>query len=157
MLLAEALADRGEAQKRLEQLRTRAAANARYQEGEEPSEDAAAMLAEADEVLNDLEELIRRINRTNSITELEPGLTLTDALARRDVLRLRRRLYADVADAAAGQGHAHFDFRQMRSELRYVAALEVAPLRQTADAVAKEHRELDGRIQQANWGVELIE
>jgi hypothetical protein len=42
-------------------------------------------------------ELIRRINRTNSVTELEPGLTLTDALARRDVLRLRRRLYAEVA------------------------------------------------------------
>lgn len=157
MRLAEALADRGETQKRLEQLRTRAAANARYQEGEEPSEDAAAMLAEADKVLDALEELIRRINRTNSVTELEPGLTLTDALARRDVLRLRRRLYADVADAAAGQGQGHYGFRQMRSELRYVSALEVAPLRQTADAVAKEHRELDGRIQQANWEVELVE
>lgn len=157
MRLAEALADRGDAQTRLEQLRTRARSNARFQEGEEPAESAGAIVAEADEVLVQLEELIRRINRTNSVTELEPGLTLTDTLARRDVLRLRRRLYAEVADAAAGQGGGHFDFRHMRSELRHVTALDVTSLRQTADAIAKEHRQLDGRIQQANWEVDLVE
>ena len=47
------------------------------------------------------EELIRRINRTNSSREIEPGVTITDAIARRDVLRLRRGLYAGLADAAA--------------------------------------------------------
>ncbi len=49
------------------------------------------------------------------------------------------------------------DFRHMRSELRHVTTLDVASLRQTADAIAKEHRELDGRIQQANWEVELVD
>lgn len=42
--LAEALALRATAVRRVEQLRARIVGNARYQEGEEPSEDAAALL-----------------------------------------------------------------------------------------------------------------
>jgi hypothetical protein len=55
----------------LEQLRARSQAAARYQEGEEPVENANALLAEAEEILVRLEELIRRINRTNSTHEIE--------------------------------------------------------------------------------------
>ena len=46
MKVAEALALRADATRRVEQLRTRIVANARYQEGEEPSEDARALLTE---------------------------------------------------------------------------------------------------------------
>src|SRR5262245_30135911 len=103
MKLAEALALRADAQKRFEQLRVRAQASARYQEGEEPAEDAAALLQEAADVLRELEDLIRRINRTNAMTSLDDGVTLTDAIARRDVLRLRHALLSSVADAASGK------------------------------------------------------
>lgn len=161
MKLAEALAERADAQKRLEQLRSRAQAAARYQEGEEPVEDANALLAEAEDILMRLEELIRRINRTNSSREIEPGVTITDAIARRDVLRLRRGLYAGLADAAAGQQARGewqaYPVRQMRSELRYLSAVDVPMLRRMADEAAKEHRELDTRVQQANWEVDLAE
>jgi hypothetical protein len=162
MKLAEALAERADAQKRLEQLRTRAQAAARYQEGEEPAEDATALLADADETLVRLEELIRRINRTNAAHEIEPGVTITDAIARRDVMRLRRALYAGLADAATGQQgrgewQAYAAVRQMRSELRYLSAIDVPALRRRADDAAKEYRELDTRIQQANWAVELAD
>lgn len=44
MKLAEALADRADASRRVEQLRSRVVANARYQEGEQPTEDAAELL-----------------------------------------------------------------------------------------------------------------
>jgi len=64
--LAEALALRADATRRIEQLRTRIVANARFQEGEEPAEDAQALLAEAGAVPDELEDLIRRINRTNA-------------------------------------------------------------------------------------------
>jgi hypothetical protein len=157
MRLAEALAERADAQKRLEQLKARACASARFQEGEEPSEDSLALLTEAEEVLGRLEELIRRINRTNASSELEPSLTITDAIARRDALRMRRRFVADVADAASGQGQGHFGMRQLRSELRQVTALDVASLRRRVDDLAREHRELDTRIQQTNWEVDLVE
>src|SRR5689334_9914085 len=100
MKLAEALALRADASRRAEQLRSRIAGSARYQEGESPAEDAAALLTEVGEVLDQLESLIRRINRTNAVTTVEGG-TLTDALARRDVLRLRHRIVSAAADAAA--------------------------------------------------------
>ena len=47
MKLAEALALRAETKRRIEQLRSRIVDNARYQEGETPAEDAAALLARA--------------------------------------------------------------------------------------------------------------
>ena len=87
MKLAEALANRSAAVKRFEQLRARAQSNSRYQEGEPPGEDAGELLSQADQVLDELQDLIRRINKTNGVAELEPGVTLTDAIAARDVLR----------------------------------------------------------------------
>ncbi|KAA0959931.1 DIP1984 family protein [Microbacterium sp. ANT_H45B] len=155
MKLAEALAARADLQRRIEQLRARITANARYQEGEEPAEDAVALLAEADAALVQLRDLIRRINATNAALDLGADGTMTDALAARDVLRLRHSLLADAAAAASGANDQFL--RQMRSELRQISALPVAELRSRADAVAQELRELDNRIQQANWLHELKE
>ncbi|MDF2509906.1 MAG: hypothetical protein K0Q52_3765, partial [Microbacterium sp.] len=149
MKLAEALTARADLQRRIEQLRARIVANARYQEGEEPAEDAAALIVEADAALTQLRDLIRRINATNARLVLGADGTMTDALAARDVLRLRHSVLTDAAAAASGSHDQYL--RQMRSELRQVSALPVAQLRSRADAVAQELRELDNRIQQANW------
>lgn len=61
MKLAEALALRADAMKRVEQRRARVQANARFQEGDEPTEDAATLLAEADGAFTELEDVIRRM------------------------------------------------------------------------------------------------
>lgn len=156
MKLGEALAERADAARRVEQLRTRIAASARYQEGETPAEDAARLLAEADEVLDGLQSLIRRINRTNATVVTGEDGTLTDALARRDVLRLRHAVLTGAADAAVGSDGRGLP-RQLRSELMMLPALPVAELRTRADALAREIRELDIRIQQVNWEVELLD
>ncbi|SOD63778.1 hypothetical protein SAMN06297387_112137 [Streptomyces zhaozhouensis] len=154
MKLAEALAERAEAARRVEQLRARVVSSARYQEGEAPAEDAAALLAEADGVLDTLETLVRRINRTNAAVEMGPEGTLTDALARRDTLRLRHAVVTAAADAAAGAGGRG---RQLRSELKMLSALPVAELRARADALAREIRETDVRIQRVNWEADLLD
>ncbi|MEV4915343.1 DIP1984 family protein [Streptomyces tirandamycinicus] len=154
--LAEALAERAEATRRVEQLRARIVGSARYQEGETPTEDAAGLLAEVDEVLSSLETLIRRINRTNATVEMGPDGALTDALARRDVLRLRHSVVTAAADAAAGTGERGYG-RQLRSELMMLSALSVAELRGQADALAREIRAVDVRIQRANWEVDLVD
>ena len=156
MKLAEALALRADATRRIEQLRTRIVANARFQEGEEPAEDAQALLAEAGAVLDELEDLIRRINRTNAATRIGPEGTITDALARRDVLRTRHSVVTAAADAAVGRSQAGMG-RQLRSELKMLAALPVALLRGQADDLARQIRELDVRIQQSNWEFDLME
>ncbi|HCS61343.1 MAG TPA: hypothetical protein DIW46_08110 [Microbacterium sp.] len=152
MKIAEALTARADLQRRIEQLRARITANARYQEGEEPAEDAAALLGQAEADLAELRTLIRRINATNSRIDLGADGTMTDALAARDVLRLQHSLLADAAAAASGTNSG---MRQMRSELRQIAALPVGELRAAADGVAQELRALDNRIQQANWTHDL--
>ena len=157
MLLAEALADRASKKRQLEQVAARAAAVARYQEGEEPAENANELLVKGRTLIGELRELIRRINRTNSATELEPGFTLTDALALRDGYAAQYKLVTTVADAGAGGGHGVVWARQLRSELQQVAAVEVAGLRAEADQIAEARRGLDVRIQQAGWATELLE
>ncbi|QFZ19921.1 DIP1984 family protein [Saccharothrix syringae] len=155
MKLGEALALRADVARRVEQLRARVAGNARYQEGETPAEDAVELLAQAVEACDELESLIRRINRTNASTPLGGG-TITDALAHRDALRLRHGLLTAAADAATGRNQ-HGVARQLRSELLYVSALPVARLRADADRLARDIREVDVAIQQANWQVDLLD
>lgn len=153
MKLAEALTQRADATRRVEQLRARIVGSARYQEGEVPSEDAARLLVETGEVLDSLESLIRRINRTNATVGMRGGGSLTDALARRDVLRLRHAVVTAAADAAAGRGGG----RQLRSELKMLSALPVAELRAQADLLAREIREVDVEIQRTNWEADLLD
>jgi hypothetical protein len=158
MKLAEALSLRANAVRRIEQLRVRVVGNARFQEGEEPAEDAAALLVEIDSALGDYESLIRRINRTNAASSAGVDGTLTDALGRRDALRLRYHVLSTAADAAAGAGANQYGYsRQLRSELKMLSALSVGDLRSQADQVAQELRELDVRIQKANWEIELLD
>ncbi|MEU0546896.1 DIP1984 family protein [Micromonospora sp. NPDC005979] len=154
MKLAEALAVRADAARRAEQLRARITASARFQEGENPAEDASALLVEVGETLDELESLIRRINRTNAATVVGGG-TLTDALARRDVLRLRHNVVTSAAAAAAGEGQR--GYRQLRSELKMIPALPVAELRRQADDLARQLREVDTLIQRTNWEVDLLD
>lgn len=156
MKLAEALALRADASRRVEQLRARIVGSARFQEGETPAEDAARLLAEVGEMLGELESLIRRINRTNASAMMGEDGTMTDGLARRDVLRLRHSVITAAADAAAGRDQRGM-VRQLRSELMMLPALPVADLRLQADQLARELRELDVRIQRTNWEVDLLD
>ncbi len=155
MLLGEALADRASKKKQLEQVEARASSVARFQEGEQPAENAGELLDQGRRLIGELRDLARRINRTNSATELDPGFTLTDALAQRDGYAAQYRLVTGIADAGAG-GRVGWA-RQLRSELQQVSAVRVADLRAEADQIAESRRRLDVRIQQAGWSTELLE
>lgn len=152
MRLAEALIIRADCQKRLEQLRTRLTRSAKVQEGEQPPEQPAELLEEVERTATQLESLIRRINRTNAETVLEGGGTLTDALAARDVMGLRRTIYADLAAAASVTQD-----RYSKSEVKFKSTVSVAEMQKRADTLARDFRELDARIQEANWLTELVE
>lgn len=150
MKLAEALARRAALQTRLSEIATRAAQHARVQEGERSEENPAGLLAEHDRLAAELASLISSINRANLTATLPDGTVLTDALARRDVLRLELQAYKNAADAASARAD-----RYSQSEIRYVSALDVAATRARADDLAQQWRELDVRIQEANWSNEI--
>lgn len=152
MKLGEALARRAELQNRLGQVRDRLRITALVQEGDKPPEDPGPLLAELDEIADELEQLIAAINRTNAMTRLPSGSTLTQALARRDVLGLRHSALNAVANATAQQ-----QARYSRSEIRLVRTFDVADVRKRVDLLAREQRELDAEIQAANWTVELAQ
>ena len=131
--------------------------SARYQEGEEPPEDAGERVSMASTVLDELEGLIRNVNRTNSSTVMADGRTLTDALAESDVLWLRYSVLKVSADAASGAQQQVGYMRATRSELKLMSDLDVRNLREQASDVARRVRELDARIQEVNWTTELQE
>jgi hypothetical protein len=150
MKLAEALVLRADVMKRLAQVRARLMRNAKVQEGDEPAERPEELLAEYERLAHQLRELIGAINRTNCAIVFDAG-TLTDALAIRDVLRLRQATYRDLAEEAT--------VTQMigtRSEVRFRPAVSVSDIQKAADALAQDLRRLDTRIQEANWTSDLI-
>ena len=152
MKLAEALILRADYQKRMNQLEFRLKRSARVQEGDQPAEDPQMLLAQLEQVADELERLIQNINRTNSASELAEGVTLTDALATRDLLRAKQEIYRDLAaEATVTFG------RVSRSEIKYQSTVDVAEIQKRADELAVAHRELDARIQEANWRLELVE
>jgi len=151
MKLAEALILRADCQKRFSQLKSRLLTNAKIQEGDKPAEKPQELIKELEGVAGELADLIKRINKTNSATIVANSKTLSDVLAERDVLALRRAAYNDLALSAA---IAHG--RLTRSEIKYVSTINVAETEKRADELAKEYRELDARIQELNWQTELI-
>src|SRR3954454_9219334 len=152
MKLGEALARRAELQTRLGEIRDRLRISALVQEGDSPPEDPAPLLAEFEQVADELEALIAEINRTNAQIRLGSGATLTAALAKRDVLGWRHGALKAVADATAQQ-----QARYSRSEIRVTRTFDVGALRRRIDDIARDRRELDVEIQAANWTVYLIE
>lgn len=152
MKLAEALILRADCQKRIEQLRQRLAKSAQIQEGEMPPENPQTLLAELETAVSELTGLIQQINRTNSQTELESGIVLSDALARRDTLILKRSVYESLINAAS-----YAQNRYSRTEIKVLSTVNVAEIQAQIDRMARDYRELDTRIQGANWNTELLD
>ncbi|MFV9691325.1 MAG: DIP1984 family protein [Desulfobacteria bacterium] len=151
MKLAEALILRSDLQRRTEQLKQRILRNAKVQEGDSPAEDPNDLLKEFESLSKKLTKLIQSINQTNSNTEIEKGVTLSDGLAQRDVLKIKHNIYSELAKAATVTHD-----RYSKSEVRFISTIKVAEIQKTVDKLAKEHRELDSMIQEVNWKTELI-
>lgn len=151
MKLASALSERSDIQRRLSQLTERLKNNAKVQEGESPSEDPQVLLKELNECLARLEDLMYRINLTNSSVSYE-GETLTQLLARRDRLKLETSIMRTFLDQASSKVD-----RYSRAEIRIQSTVDVASLQKQVDSLSKELRQTDELIQQLNWTTELIE
>jgi hypothetical protein len=155
MKLGEALALRADLQKRMNRVRELLLQNATVQEGDTPVVSAAALLEEYRQLTREHEELVRRINRTNVGAEValaEESLSLADAVVRRERLAREAGVLREVASQATPSRN-----RFLRTEVKHVPVVDVAGLLAQADALSKEHRELDSRVQQANWEVELVD
>ena len=100
MKLAEALQERADLNRNIEQLKVRLRNNAIIQENEPSAEDPAELLRELDSSLDRLEELMSRINHTNCTVRVGDK-TITDLIAERDTLSIRLYAYRELAAAAS--------------------------------------------------------
>ena len=150
MKLAEALINRADLQKRLDQLEERLNNNALVQEGEEPAEDPAALLAELETLSASLEDIVTRINLTNASASVN-GKALTALIAERDVLTKRIRITRHFLNTASQTG-----MRSRRSDIVLTSTVPVRELQRTLDELSKALREPDTAIQAANWSFDLL-
>ena len=150
MKLAEALIERSDLQKRLDQLEDRLGSNALVQDGEEPAEDPVSLLAELVTLSASLEDLITRINLTNAAVKVE-GQTLTALIAKRDVLTKRIRITRHFLNTASQTG-----MRSRGSEIILKSTVPVRELQKNLDELSKILRETDTAIQAANWSNDLL-
>ena len=151
MKLAEALQERADLNRKIDELRRRLGNAVLVQEGEEPVEDPAELLKELDLAVARLEELMAAINLTNCKTKVN-GMTLTALIAKKDALMLKLSAYRDLV-YTAGQNTN----RARGTEIKVKALLKASDLQKTADQTAKEVRELDNLLQETNWKTKLAE
>ncbi|GKV69690.1 hypothetical protein NCCP2716_21880 [Sporosarcina sp. NCCP-2716] len=150
MKLAEALIERADYQKRIEQLKKRIHMNLKVQEGDDPSEDPVAMLSELAEIRQALTTLIKRINRTNCNVPFDSERSLADALTERDQLFDQRQLLSKVVEEAS----LHMD-RYSQTEIRFISTVNVKAIQKQVDQLSKAYREMDTKIQGMNWTIDL--
>ena len=149
MKLATALSQRAALQTKLSELSTRLNNNAKTQEGEKPAEDPEELLQQTDRILVQLEDLIARINLRNSRT-VDGGVTLTELLAKRDVLSKRLSVMRSFLDSSSEKVT-----RYAKTGIKIVSTVDVAKLQKQTDALSADLRALDERIQTLNWTVDL--
>ena len=149
MKLAEALNQRADLQKRIAQLKERLNNNVKVQEGDSPAEDPQELFKELDQTILQLKDLIGRINKTNLETLVE-GRSLTDIIADKDTLSLTISTLREVLENANVRSD-----RYSRNEIKFVRTIDIGQLQKTIDGLAKTLRELDVKLQQANWSTDL--
>ena len=101
MKLAEALQERADLNRRIEQIRGRLLENSFTQKGTKPAESPDGLLGELDQAVARLERLIAAINHANSTTTIE-GRTLTEIIAEKDCLAQKVSILRDVIQSASG-------------------------------------------------------
>lgn len=151
MKLAEALQERADLNRNIEQLQRRLSNNALIQEGEKPAEEPADLKEILDKCLERLAYLISRINQTNCQTIVD-GESLTELIARKDVLSVKIQIYKDIA-YTAGQS----TYRARNSEIKIKPTINIASWQAEIDRMAKELRILDNKLQENNWKTDLQE
>jgi uncharacterized coiled-coil DUF342 family protein len=150
MKLATALSERASLQVRLNELQIRLNANAKVQEGDVPAENPVELIAEKDRILDELENLVTRINLTNSKTECD-GVTITELISKRD----RMKKDVNIMRSFLNNASSKID-RYSKTEILIKSTVDISEYQKKLDVISKELRQIDEKIQELNWTTELF-
>ncbi|MDT2985503.1 DIP1984 family protein [Enterococcus casseliflavus] len=150
MKLAEALLLRRDLNNRLFQLRNEISSSVLVQEGDTLDRSIKELFKEYDEINQQYSALVVAINRKNATASLaDSALLLMEALEQREQLRRKHALLTQALDETKAAP------RMGRNEIRLVRTIDTKTLTEQLNTTAKQLRELDGKIQQTNWLVDL--
>ena len=151
MKIAEALILRADIQKRIAQLKTRLNNNAKVQENEEPTENPELLLIELDSLISQLNDLIIKINKTNTLSKID-GISLVELIAKKDTLSQKAGILREFIEIASQKINLY-----STTEIKVFSTVNVPAQQKQLDKLSKEIRETDTKLQQANWTIDLIE
>ena len=150
MKLAEALNLRADLQRRIANLKERLIMNAKVQDGESPAEEPNMLLKELTGNINELENLIKAINKTNSSTYID-NESIADIIAKRDTLGLKLSILRSFVNESAKK----ID-RYSNKEIRILSTIDIAEKQKEIDNLSKEYRLIDTKLQGLNWTTDLL-
>ena len=150
MKIAEALILRADIQKRISQLKTRLNNNAKVQENEEPAENPEFLLTELDDLISQLNDLIIKINRTNTLSKID-GISLVELIAKKNTLSQKTGILREFIEIASQKINLYSS-----TEIKVFSTVNVPAQQKQLDKLSKEIRETDTKLQQANWTIDLI-
>ncbi len=151
MLLAEALVIRADIQNKIKDLEDRLYVNATVQAGETTAEDPNMLLSELEKAMQNLEDLVSKINLSNAVVTDDNGNTLTNLLARRDCLKQEIQIKRYFLNQASSTSE-----RARNTEIIVKSSIDVADFRKKLDQKSAELRQLELLIQKLNWHNELM-
>ena len=151
MKIAEALILRADIQKKIAQLKIRLNNNAKVQENEKPTENPEFLLSELDNLISQLNELIIKINKTNTFSKID-GISLVELIAKKDTLSQKASILREFIETASQKVNLYSS-----TEIKIFSTVNVPDHQKQLDKLSKEIRETDTKLQQANWTIDLIE
>jgi hypothetical protein len=142
--LADAILERGDVQKKIEQLKTRLSNNALYQKDTKTPESPKDILSELDFCFSRLELLINTINEANNISGLYK------LLAKRDVIKSKLNAHRNfLSEISSGVN------RYSKTEIAILPNFDAKIIQKEIDILSKEFRLTDSAIQSKNWEIEV--
>lgn len=151
MKLAAALAERKAIKTKMEDLKKRIYQNSTVQDGDDVIEDPLGLIKELQHVTDQFRQLVTRINQTNNATQLPDGISLMEAIIKKDMLNYLHLIHTNLADKATPK----YD-RYSQREIKLIPTVNISDIRKKADTLAKQLRQLNLQIQELNWHTELI-
>ncbi len=155
MKLAEALLERKNLMTKIKELHGKFARAAVHDEDSTPEDDVHEIMQQLRAAFVRYNDLIIAINKTNNVVQVN-GHSMMEAIARRDVLKWMFDHYNGMAEAIRERNNG-MSWRNEKVPKKVIAAgLSIKDVVSVADEAAAKMRKLDGDIQAANWGNDLV-
>jgi uncharacterized coiled-coil DUF342 family protein len=101
--------------------------------------------------LVEFEDLVQKINYTNTVSKDTDGKSISQLIVKRDVMDTEIKMMRQFLDKASNLIQPY-----TKTEIRNLSSVDVSSYRKSLDDLSKKRRELEAKIQELNWTTELV-